>query len=150
MNGKLGELSVSDRQFCNKEVVFSMTSTTRDKYMKKRNTIRVVAPTGDADKLLRHFRDVVYNVPGLRFDTASIHQKHGGRGGVGRNKYYPLVLRDEHIDVIFLYGKNEPIPTPILVSILKLAGFDRPDVFAALEKNPLIDVYIWSDRIKQY
>ena len=126
-----------------------MTSTTRE-HMRNRNTIRITAPTGDEDKLLKHFRDVVYNVPGSKFNMASIQQRHGGRGGVGRKKYYPLVLRDKRIDVVFLYGKNEPIPTPILVSILKLAGFDRPDVFAALEKNPLIDVLIWGDGVTQY
>ena len=126
-----------------------MTSTTRER-MRNRNTIRITAPTGDEDKLLKHFRDVVYNVPGIKFNIASIRQRHGGRGGVGRKKYYPLVLRDKHIDVVFIYGKNEPIPTPILVSILKLAGFDRPDVFAALEKNPLIDVLIWSYGVTQY
>lgn len=126
-----------------------MTSTTRER-MRSRNTIRITAPTGDEDKLLKHFRDVVYNVPGIKFNMASIQQRHGGRGGVGRKKYYPLVLRDKRIDVVFLYGKNEPIPTPILVSILKLAGFDRPDVFAALEKNPLIDVLIWGDGVTQY
>ena len=126
-----------------------MTSTTRE-CMRNRNTIRITASTGDEDKLLKHFRDVVYNVPGIKFNMASIHQRHGGRGGVGRKKYYPLVLRDKHIDVVFLYGKNEPIPTPILVSILKLAGFDRPDVIAALEKNPLIDVLIWGDGVTQY
>lgn len=126
-----------------------MTSTTRER-MRNRNTIRITAPTGDEDKLLKHFRDVVYNVPGIKFNMASIQQRHGGRGGVGRKKYYPLVLRDKRIDVVFLYGKNEPIPTPILVSILKLAGFDRPDVFAALEKNPLIDVLIWGDGVTQY
>lgn len=126
-----------------------MTSTTRER-MRNRNTIRITAPTGDEDKLLKHFRDVVYNVPGIKFNMASIQQRHGGRGGVGSKKYYPLVLRDKRIDVVFLYGKNEPIPTPILVSILKLAGFDRPDVFAALEKNPLIDVLIWGDGVTQY
>ena len=126
-----------------------MTSTTRE-CMRKRNTIRITAPTGDEGKLLKHFKDVIYNVPGIKFNMASIHQRRGGRGGVGRNKYYPLVLRDKRIDVVFLYGKNEPIPTPILVSILKLAGFDKPDVFAALEKNPLIDVLIWGDGITQY
>ena len=126
-----------------------MTSTTRE-CMRKRNTIRITAPTGDEDKLLKHFRDVVYNVPGIKFNMASVHQRHGGRGGVGRKKYYPLVLRDKNIDVVFMYGKNEPIPTPILISILKLAGFDKPDVFAALEKNPLIDVLIWGDGITQY
>lgn len=126
-----------------------MTSTTRE-CMRKRNTIRITAPTGDEDKLLKHFRDVVYNVPGIKFNMASVHQRHGGRGGVGRKKYYPLVLRDKNIDVVFMYGKNEPIPTHILVSILKLAGFDKPDVFAALEKNPLIDVLIWGDGITQY
>ncbi len=126
-----------------------MTSTTRER-MRNRNTIRITAPTGDEDKLLKHFRDVVYNVPGIKFNMASIQQRHGGRGGVGRKKYYPLVLRDKRIDVVFLYGKSEPIPTPILVSILKLAGFDRPDVFAALEKNPLIDVLIWGDGVTQY
>ncbi len=126
-----------------------MTSTTRE-CMRNRNTIRITAPTGDGNKLLKHFRDVVYNVPGIKFNIASIRQRHGGRGGVGRKKYYPLVLCDKHIDVVFLYGKNEPIPTPILVSILKLAGFDRPDVFAALEKNPLIDVLIWGDGVTQY
>ena len=116
----------------------------------KRNTIRIVATSNNSDKLLSHFRDVVYNVPGIKFNIASIRQRHGGRGGVGRKKYYPLVLRDKHIDVVFIYGKNEPIPTPILVSILKLAGFDRPNVFAALEKNPLIDVLIWSYGVTQY
>ena len=126
-----------------------MTSTTRER-MRKRNTIRITAPTGNADKLLSHFKDVMYNVPGIKFNMASIHQRHGGRGGVGRNKYYPLVLRDKHLDVVFLYGKNEPIPTPILVAILKQAGFNRPDVFTALEKNPLIDVLIWGDGITQY
>lgn len=126
-----------------------MTSTTRER-MRNRNTIRITAPAGDEDKLLKHFRDVVYNVPGIKFNMASIQQRHGGRGGVGRKKYYPLVLRDKRIDVVFLYGKSEPIPTPILVSILKLAGFDRPDVFAALEKNPLIDVLIWGDGVTQY
>lgn len=127
-----------------------MTSATSNGHTQKRNTIRIVATSSNPDWLLTHFRDVVYNVPGIRFDMASIHQRNGGRGGVGRKKYYPLVLRDRHIDVVFLYGKNEPIPTPILVSILKLAGFDKPDVFAALEKNPLIDVLIWGDGITQY
>ena len=123
-----------------------MTSTRHT----KRNTIRIVAPVGDAGKLLEHFRDVVYSIPGIRFDTASIHQKRGDRGGAGHSKLHSLTLSDRRIDVFFLYGKNEPIPTNILVSILKLAGFDRPDVFAALEKNPFIDVLIWGDKVRKY
>ena len=116
---------------------------------RKRNTIHITAQTGEAEKLLEHFRDVVFNVPGIRFNMASIHQRIGGHG-IYRKKYYPLTLRDKFIDVVFLYGRNEPIPTPIMVKILKLAGFDKPDVFEALEKNPLINVLIWSDRVTQY
>lgn len=126
-----------------------MTSATFDNHTPKRNIIRITAPSNNPDKLLSHFRDVVYNVPGIRFNMASIHQRIGGRG-IGRKKYYPLVLRDKHIDVVFLYGKSEPIPTPIMIQILKLAGFDKPDVFSALEKNPHIDVLIWGDGITQY
>lgn len=124
------------------------SSTTSNR--RKRNTIHITAQTGEAEKLFLHFRDVAFNIPGIKFEMASIHQRFGGRGGVDRKKYYPLVLRDKHLDVVFLYGKNEPIPTPIMVKILKLAGFDKPDVFSALEKNPHIDVLIWGDGITQY
>ncbi len=127
-----------------------MTSTTRDEHIRKRNVIRIVAPIDDAEKLLYYFRDVVYSIPRIRFKTASIHQRSNRRGSGIRKNIYSLMLRDKNIDVVFIYGDNEPIPTHILVSILNLAGFDRPDVFAALEKNPLIDVYIWSDKVKQY
>lgn len=111
----------------------------------KRNTIKIIVPVDEPDKLLEHFKDVVSNIPNLRFDIASIHQRLGAR-----KSHHAFVLHDKHIDVIFMYGKNEPIPTSILVTILKLAGFDRPQVFEALEKNPLVDVLIWGNEIAQY
>lgn len=115
-----------------------MTSSTSN----ERITIRIIAADNNPDTILSHFRDVISSISKINFNRVAIRQKPSSR-----KKHHPLELKDEHIDVVVAYEKNEPIPTPTLVSILKLAGFDRPDVFSALEKNPFIDAFIWKDGI---